>query len=116
GGRTESTTELTDAEIIDVRAELAAMETEDDDTAPDAAPADVDPETGEITSAVNPLARNLKQRVAALREADMDAYGRFRTWLEEHGLADKPINGFSAAELYTVADWLGTEEANGEPF
>lgn len=111
GGRTDSTTELTEAEVIEVRAELAALEADPEDIR---TPPDVDPETGEIAIAINPLARSTKERVEAL---DDDTRERLRVWLDEARIGrTKPVKGYSAGELYQVNDWLNTEDANGEPF
>lgn len=111
-GRTDSTTELTDEEVLEVRAELAAIAAEpEDDTAPDTAPPWVDPETGEN---LNELARSYKQRVAAL---PAEAQERFRTWLDEIGIGrNKKISTYKKDELYAVGNWFVIEEANGEPF
>lgn len=116
GGRTDSTRDLTDDEILEVRAELATIDEPDDDTGP-GAPPDLDPETGEITSEYSSLARQIKQRVETLKAADPDAYQRFKTWLDTAGIgAGKPASGYSSGDLYKVAAWLNTEDANTEPF
>lgn len=110
GGRTDSTRDLDDVEILDVRAELAAMEYADDD-APGSSPAWVDPETGED---LNALARSLRQRVGELSEEDRE---RFRSWLDQVGIGrERPISGFSTDQLYAVGQWFVVEEANEEPF
>lgn len=109
GGRTDSTQELTDAEIIDVRAELATLEEADD--GPAAAPPHIDPETGEN---LNALAASYKRRVQDLPPEDQE---RFRQWLDEVGIGrEKPIVSFKKDELYAVGHWFVVEEANEEPF
>lgn len=110
GGRTDSTRDLDDNEIVEVRAEIAALADEPDD-APEGPPSNIDPETGED---LNALAASLRRRVKALPD---EAQERFREWLDEVGYGrDRPISGFSTDELYAVANWFVVEDANEEPF
>jgi len=112
GGRTESTRDLTDDEVIEVRAELAAIEADQADDAP-GAPPDVDPETGElVATAVNPLARQITDRIKALDEPTRE---RLRAWVDEKGIG-RVVSGYGTADLYAVADWLNIDESNEEPF
>jgi len=111
GGRTDSTRDLDDNEIVEVRAEIAALTDEPDDDAPAGPPPNVDPETGED---LNALAASLRRRVKGLPDEDQE---RFRAWLDEVGIGRaKPITGFRTDELYAVANWFVVEEANQEPF
>jgi len=123
GGRTDSTRELTDDELRDVRAEIARLETE-----PAAGVVDVDPETGEILEAdttprdtdgddeASPiaLANSIRRKAEALTPERRAA---FHEWLDEVGIGrDRRPSTYSTDQLYTVDQWFSIEEANNQPF
>lgn len=121
-GRTNSTRELTDEEVLEVRAEIARLGGD--------APAGVDPETGEVVDAepveeeqVSPeeaeRRRLVDELVPRARALDGEARQLFTTWLDGAGIGSaKLVKNYTLDELHKVADALTTFETpvGEEPF
>lgn len=111
-GRTRSTRELTDEEMLEVRAELVRLGGDGD--------VEVDPETGEIVDQalaepaaedVSPEEAERRRLVAELvpraRALEGEARSLFQVWLDSAGIGQaKKVKDYTLGELHTVAEAL----------
>lgn len=120
GGRTQSTRDLTDHEVLEVRAAIAQAAAEAEEPDEEGPSANVDRTTGEVnrneaTRSVSDIERRrlITDLKARAQELSDDDWARFCRFLRESGIGMNP-DDYTADEAYTVSAWF-TDKRNQAP-